>query len=34
MAALAAAAIASTVIAIFAMKIISRRPVVEELRNL
>jgi putative ABC transport system permease protein len=34
MAALAAAAVASTVIAIFAMKIISRRPVVEELRNL
>jgi putative ABC transport system permease protein len=34
MAALAAAAIVSTVIAIFGMKIISRRPVVEELRNL
>jgi putative ABC transport system permease protein len=33
-AALAAAAIVSTVIAIFGMKIISRRPVVEELRNL
>jgi putative ABC transport system permease protein len=33
MAALAAAAIVSTVIAIFGMKIISRRPVVEELRN-
>lgn len=34
MAALAAAAIVSTVIAILGMKIISRRPVVEELRNL
>ncbi len=33
MTALAAAAIVSTVIAIFGMKIISRRPVVEELRN-
>jgi putative ABC transport system permease protein len=34
MAALSAAAIVSTVIAILGMKIISRRPVVEELRNL
>jgi putative ABC transport system permease protein len=34
MAALAAAGIVSTVIAIFGMKIISRRPVVEELRTL
>jgi len=34
MAVLAAAAVASTVIAVIGMKIISRRPVVEELRNL
>ena len=34
MAALAAAAIASTAIAVFAMKNLSRRPAVEELRNL